>query len=146
MKIEKASGKDLPEILSLIQKEFPYLEMDEEKLEERLLHPNIFIYKIEKGKKLSAFVDFEILLNSVGRITGVAVLEEFRNSGFGKKLVSFAVERLKEAGCRKILLIVAKENKKAISLYESFGFRKAEGSDYEILGEEVFDMVLPLSF
>jgi len=142
MEIEKASGKDLPEILSQVRKEFPYLEMDEEKLKERLLHPNIFIYKIKKGEKLAAFVDFEILVNFVGRITAVAVLQEFRNSGFGKKLVSLAIEKLKEAGCKKILLIVAKENRRAISLYKSFGFRKIEGGEYEISGKEVFDMAI----
>ncbi|MGM0123519.1 diamine N-acetyltransferase [Enterococcus sp. AZ194] len=56
-----------------------------------------------------------------------------QNKGLGKKSLSFIInEMVTSLNCQKIFLSTRPENKRAISLYESFGFYKTG----ELLEEE----------
>ena len=49
--------------------------------------------------------------------------EEARGTGLGKALVTFAIERARERGCRRLELDTGEDNAPALGLYRSLGFR-----------------------
>ncbi len=53
---------------------------------------------------------------------GFGVLENFRSQGIGKQILSFVV-KLAEKSHEPIYLKVKKNNRPAVSLYKSFGFK-----------------------
>jgi len=63
---------------------------------------------------------------SRGLISNVGVDPEQRGKGYGKQIVQFALEQLKNGGCKQAYLRVHAENKAAIHVYELAGFSKAE--------------------
>ena len=58
-------------------------------------------------------------------VEDVFVREEARGSGLGRALVSAAIERARERGCRRLELDTAEENVPALALYRSLGFGPA---------------------
>ena len=56
-------------------------------------------------------------------VEDVFVRREARGSGLGRALVSAAIERARERGCRRLELDTAEENVPALALYRSLGFR-----------------------
>lgn len=58
-------------------------------------------------------------------IQSVYIAPEFRGSGLGKRLMYAAIEHVRRIGLKRILLDVAKNNKRAIELYENeLGFER----------------------
>lgn len=70
------------------------------------------------------------LINGIGGIYGLGVLPKSRGKGFGRALLLNAIEKLKEANAKEIMLQVAAENAKALSLYRSCGFQETSVMDY----------------
>lgn len=70
------------------------------------------------------------LIAGVGGIYGLGVLPEFRGKGFGRAVLLGAVEKLKVAGAKEIMLQVATGNANALHLYESCGFVATSTMDY----------------
>ena len=68
--------------------------------------------------------------NGVGGIYGLGVLPEYRGQGFGREILMKAVKELREKQAQQILLQVAVKNKKALSLYQSCGFKETSTMDY----------------
>ncbi|WP_292421932.1 N-acetyltransferase [Methanoregula sp.] len=76
-----------------------------------------------------------------GWIIRLAVQEEYRSRGIGRRLAGTTIEALRDAGARTVLLTVAPHNTAAQSLYRSLGFLPvrrckdyfAEGEDRDIL-------------
>jgi ribosomal protein S18 acetylase RimI-like enzyme len=66
-------------------------------------------------------------------ITLLLVNEKYRKQGIGYKLVNFVLKTAKERGFIKCNLEVLKENKKAYSLYTSFGFSIIEVKENKYL-------------
>lgn len=58
-----------------------------------------------------------------GRLYTVAVSPSEAGRGLGRRLATHAVEALEAEGVRRIYLEVRQENHRAITLYESMGFR-----------------------
>ncbi len=58
-------------------------------------------------------------------ITNIAVFEEYRKLGVGRKLLKTAIDNAKSRNCDFITLEVRESNKSAISLYESENFEVA---------------------
>lgn len=56
-------------------------------------------------------------------VTNVAVNLKYQNRGYGRKILDFAISYLQKKGHSTIRLTALKWNKKAISLYESAGFK-----------------------
>jgi len=56
-------------------------------------------------------------------VEDVFVREGARGTGLGRALVSFAIDRARERGCRRLELDTAEENAPALALYRSLGFR-----------------------
>jgi ribosomal protein S18 acetylase RimI-like enzyme len=59
-------------------------------------------------------------------IEDLFVRAEARGGGLGRALVSAAIDRARERGCRRIELDTAEENEPALALYRSLGFRSGD--------------------
>ncbi|MCL1914699.1 MAG: GNAT family N-acetyltransferase [Eubacteriaceae bacterium] len=67
--------------------------------------------------------EFEIL-GSRAVLSTVGVAEEARSKGYGEGIVMCALKLLKEQGVKKVELMAASSNVRAVSLYEKIGFKK----------------------
>lgn len=91
------------------------------------------VYLAEKDREMIGKVHIQ-LNYGLGGIYGLGVLPEHRGKGFGRAIVIMAIEKLKEANAREIMLQVVDENSNAIHLYKSCNFVETSTMDYyEIL-------------
>lgn len=54
---------------------------------------------------------------------GLGLLPEYRDRGIGRRLILYAIDRAKDAGFNEIRLDCRLNNKRALHLYKSMGFR-----------------------
>jgi len=81
------------------------------------------IFFVNKGDQIVGVLQFA---PNRGLISNVGVDSEQRGKGYGKQIVQFALEQLKNSGCKQAYLRVHVENRAAVQVYESLGFSKAE--------------------
>lgn len=122
MEIIKAGISDIPNILLLLKKEFPYVDADSKTMAERMEKSHIFIYKLVEKKEFLGFIDMQLLSFNRARINGLAVAEDARGNNFGKKLLEFGIDFLKKKNVKRIRLLVKEENGRAQKLYKEAGF------------------------
>ena len=122
MEIREVEAKDLGKIVPLVRGEFAYVLLNEKKMLEKLENEKIFMFKIVEGNEFAGFIELEILEGEVARINGFALEEEFRGKGFGKELLDYAIEFLKEQGIKIVKLLVKRENETAKKIYREAGF------------------------
>ncbi len=67
-------------------------------------------------------------------IYGFGVLPEYRGCGYGRQMLVQTIQDILATGQHHIVLEVATENKNALSLYQSCGFRETGSYDYYSLG------------
>lgn len=87
------------------------------------------IYLAEKNNKIIGKVNLQ-LSHELGAIYGLGVLPEYRGQGFGRAVLSSAIEKLKDVNVSEIMLQVEAENATALNLYKSCGFYEASVMDY----------------
>jgi ribosomal protein S18 acetylase RimI-like enzyme len=63
-------------------------------------------------------------------IYGFAVLPEYRGRGHGRQILARTIQELLAQGRERIALEVATQNRNALSLYQSCGFRETGSYDY----------------
>lgn len=86
----------------------------------------------EQGQPVG-FVSYYMKTSYIGHILYLAVDKPFRRKGYAKRLVTFAINRLKQQGVKIVKLATYVENTKAQKLYtEQFGFVK-ENQDGKII-------------
>ena len=88
------------------------------------------IYIAEKEDKVIGKVNLQMSDSGTGGIYGLGVLPEFRGNGFGRAILTFGVEKLKDAKATEVMLQVAAENGTALNLYKSCGFQETSVMDY----------------
>ena len=86
-------------------------------------------YLAEIDNKIIGKVQLEVS-DEVGGIYGLGVLPEYRSKGYGRQILSLAIEKLKETNCKDIMLQVAAKNKNALNLYKSCGFEETSTMNY----------------
>ena len=87
-------------------------------------------YIAEKEERIIGKVNLQISDGGTGGIYGLGVLPEFRGKGFGRAILTFGVEKLKDAKATEVMLQVAAENGPALNLYKSCGFQESSVMDY----------------
>ncbi len=136
--IEIAKINDIPKLSNLLTTLFsqeiefiPNAKSQEAGLKEIIQNPSIGeILTIRKGDEIIGMVS---LLYSVSTALGgkVATLEdmviapEFRQNGFGTKLLQKAIEHVQSIGALRITLLTDCDNEIAIKYYEENGFTKS---------------------
>ena len=61
-----------------------------------------------------------------GWLNYLAVAPDMQRQGFGRQIVEFAIEKLRERGCPKINLQVRASNVEVIAFYKALGFQVEE--------------------
>ena len=59
---------------------------------------------------------------NAGEVYAIYLLEAFWNNSYGKQMMDFAVEKLKRAGYREVIVWVLEDNQRARRFYEKYGF------------------------
>ena len=63
-----------------------------------------------------------------GQIEGVRVSRDFRGRGYGARMITWAIKKCRDRGCRMVQLTSDKKRENAIQFYEKLGFvRSHEG-------------------
>lgn len=91
--------------------------LDDEELDEIYNEDNS--YYVYADDKLIGLI---VIFIHRGMIASIAVDPKHRNRGYGKKIMHFALNKLKENGWGRIYLRVHANNKAALKMYESMGF------------------------
>jgi ribosomal protein S18 acetylase RimI-like enzyme len=73
------------------------------------------------------------LEGQVAFIYGFAVLPVYRGRGYGRQILARTIQEILAMGQEHIVLEVATENRNALSLYQSCGFRETGSYDYYAL-------------
>jgi ribosomal protein S18 acetylase RimI-like enzyme len=66
----------------------------------------------------------------IGGIYGLGIRPQYRGKGYGREMLTLALEKLKERAVRDIMLQVEAKNKKALNIYRSCGFEETSTMDY----------------
>ena len=88
------------------------------------------IYIAEMEEKVIGKVNLQMSDSGTGGIYGLGILPEFRGKGFGRAILTFGVEKLKDTKATEVMLQVAAENGTALNLYKSCGFQETSVMDY----------------
>ena len=86
-------------------------------------------YLLEADNILIGKVRLEIIDN-IGGIYGLEELPDYRGKGYGRELLILSIKKLKESNVKIINLQVETNNKNALNLYKSCGFKENYTMDY----------------
>ena len=140
MNIERATSKDIDELLELIQKQFleHEIECNAPQLE-AAIRPMLtdealgFILIAKDNDQLFGFaaISFAWTLEHGGKsawLDELYVLPEHRNAGIGTVLLESVMSEVEKEGCLAVDLEVDNDHRRAENLYKRKGFQKIERS------------------
>ncbi len=129
---------DLIELKQIIDSEFSYANLSEEKIINKLNSENTRIFKKTISEKITGFIEIE-LKEGIGTINGIAVKKEYRRKGIGKELFEYALKFMKKNQIGLVKLLVKENNNTAKELYKKYDFlfsgihpRKIENTIIEV--------------
>lgn len=97
-------------------------------------------YKLVLENKIIGFFGLWIIYEDA-QITTISVSREYQGLGYGKVMMDFIINHIKEANCRNITLEVRLSNELAINMYKNYGFYEvALRKNYYENGEDAFLM------
>ncbi len=120
--IRNMTPQDADEVTAIEERTFsmPWKKKDFLEMIER---DNMTCLVVEKDGKLIGIAGIRQFLGVV-EITNVAILEEYRKRGYGKRLISRVLEEGERLGGKEFTLEVRKSNTAALRLYEGAGFKR----------------------
>lgn len=94
-------------------------------------HPSRLVMFVAADEKIvglaNCFINFATFsLKPFINIHDVIVLQEFRGTGAGRRLMEGVIEHARKIGCSKITLEVREDNEPAQKLYKSLNFKECE--------------------
>lgn len=125
VKISPMEEKDISAVAG-IEKECFSVPWSENALTEELDNENAVFFVAKIFGEIVGYMGMHIILDEC-YVTNVAVRNEYRRKGTGRKLLRYAEDRAKERDCSFISLEVRVSNSSAIALYS--------GEEYEKMGE-----------
>ena len=82
---------------------------------------------LDKSSDIYLLVEDEVLIGSVAcygnEIDDLFVVGAYRQKGYGKQLLIWAMDHIASSGCDELILHVAEWNRRAVQLYMNEGFR-----------------------
>ena len=138
MNVRAATAEDFETLWQIDQNCFPPgIAYGREELQWYMQLPRAFALVSERNTKIVGFVLTSIAqvngkkrgsgaalatIESVGHIITIDVLAKWRREGVGSKLLSQAEDKLREEGCRTVLLETGVDNESAIRFYKKHGY------------------------
>ncbi|WP_312831483.1 GNAT family N-acetyltransferase [Sedimentibacter saalensis] len=132
LKLRKITKDDASEIARQNSMYFNMEFSEEDNIETEGGSYNNITYMAEKEHEAIGKVRIEIN-NKQGGIYGLGVLPEYRGLGYGRQILSMAIEELLNKNVESIFLQVLTNNKNALNLYKSCGFSERYTMDYYII-------------
>ena len=130
LKLRKASNKDADEIR---RQNAIYFGTDIESVDmvlpEEEAKNNFYIYMAEVDGKIIGKTNINYS-DGVAGIYGLGIIPDYRGKGFGRDLLNMSVEKSLEMKATEVMLQVEVENKNALNLYNSVGFKTTSTMDY----------------
>lgn len=106
-----------------IEKSFPQFLCKNSINKNLLDDPFTEYYIYIENNRILGFINYDILYERA-ELLYIAVIEEAQNKKIGSKLLEFMIKNCRKKNIQNITLEVNVENKKAIALYEKYGFQK----------------------
>src|SRR5213078_3436575 len=138
MKVRAAAADEFEALWQIDQNCFPPgIAYAREELQWYMQLPRAFTLVGEKDQKIAGFVLASVAkvngkrssavanktaVELVGHIITIDVLAKWRRAGIGSKLLAQAEEKLREEGCRTVLLETGVDNESAIRFYKKHGY------------------------
>src|SRR3954447_5645268 len=138
MKVRPATAEDFETLWQIDQNCFPPgIAYGREELQWYMKLPRAAAFVTESKGKIVGFVLVSIAqvnakkrgagaaestIESVGHIITIDVLSKWRREGVGNKLLRQAEDKLREEGCRTVLLETGVDNDSAIRFYKKHGY------------------------
>ncbi|HOE65354.1 MAG TPA: ribosomal protein S18-alanine N-acetyltransferase [Candidatus Hydrogenedentes bacterium] len=117
----RLAEEHLPEVVRIEQEAYPEpwtVGMFRQEIESNLSH----FYVMELGDELVGYGGFWLVLDEA-HVTSVTIKNSQRRKGLGRALMTFLLDKAREAEARIATLEVRVSNVRARSLYESLGFQ-----------------------
>ncbi len=109
-----------------------------------LKHPYSVYFKLLLADKVIGYFGLWVVFEEA-QITTIAVDPDYQGRGYGKMLMDFIIDYIKDCGCRNITLEVRVSNEKAITYYEKYHFKiVAVRKRYYENGEDAYLMKLDM--
>ena len=138
MKIDQANLADIPQLCILLDELFsqeaeftPDYELQGRGLSKILNNEDIGVILVAReSDKVIGMVNILYTISTalggrVGNLEDFVVLPEYRNSGIGSKLLSYALNFAKKRGCQRITLLTDGDNQDAHRFYLKNGFSRS---------------------
>ena len=122
IRIEPFTDDDIDGILVIERKSFS-MPWSRESFEDVMKYPFLNGYCAKCGDDIAGYVIFHCLFED-SEVLDIAVGEEYRRLGIGRKLLSICQDRVRALGAERIMLEVRQSNLSAQKLYLSCGFSK----------------------
>lgn len=132
LKLRKVTKDDASEISRQNSIYFNMEFIEEDNIETEAGNYKNITYMAENENGAIGKVRIEIN-NKQGGIYGLGVLPEYRGLGYGREILSLAIEELIKNNAEIIFLQVLTDNKNALNLYKSCGFEERYTMDYFII-------------
>ncbi len=109
-------GEEIPYRLLLLADE------TKEGIDRYIFESDIFV--MEDGSRIIAVCVLQPICEDAMEIKNIAVDIPYQGRGFGHYLLSSAIQRAKESGCKEILIGTADVAVRQLALYEDAGFKR----------------------
>ena len=131
---EEHNFEEIMNLLRQLNPDDPVINDGRDKVifERILKEPNLRILILEESGKIISTCYLNIIPNLTRNAAPYAIIENvvtdtaFRNQGFGKKLMAFALESAWKAGCYKVMLQTGSKKESTHKFYSSCGFAGGE--------------------
>lgn len=128
-KVTRANLKDLDELYKATQKTLVLIKNQqsrEKDFEKYVNNPRFIAYLLYYGKNVIVYQTINLKFRkNTARMRGMAVRKEFRNRGYGTKLLRFCLKKLRsEKNIKEAVTRTWSTNIATIRMIESAGFRK----------------------
>lgn len=122
MRVRLLEKEDIPSLLEL-EKTLYKEPWNEEAYLNEIENDIAYVYVLEHDDVLIGYYGFWIMFDNID-ITKVSIRKELQGRGLSSILMQDFFNRIKDLDVKTITLEVRESNKKAIGLYEKYGFKK----------------------
>lgn len=113
-------ARDSELVIEITNKNFPWVGG---RSEPYFKDPSCHIKVLHENEKLAGFIIYSNTRPMRGRINKLAVADNFRNKGYGQRLISTALEDFHNMGVEHVTLGCYHDNTSALNLYKKIGFK-----------------------
>jgi len=120
IRIEKMTREDIENIVAIENATFS-IPWTIDSFVKELENSHAHYYVLKLDDHLAGYGGFWKIIDE-GHITNVAICEQYRGMGYGKRLIQELLEEAKKMNIQRMTLEVRESNTRAIKAYEKFGF------------------------